>query len=363
MRGSGRLRLLLVLLVLTAFTLTALDVRRGEGGPLDALRSGADAVLGPAQRTVSGAVDGLADLLGLGDSDEVAELTRRAEELERLLAASEGDRRRAMELDCLLRTKDLARYTGVLAKVTASGAATPFEQTVVIDAGSDDPGVAVGRTVISSRGLVGRIVRVGRYTSTVALLTDRTFTVGATLSRVGSLGFVSGTGRGPLRLELARLDDDSQLKVGDALVTSGSETFVPGVPIGRISVVSSRSGQLVRTASVEPFVDVTALDLLMVVTEGPRTQPRVVLAPSPRPGSPAAQCTVRPSPTPSATPTASGQPAVSGTPRPAASPRVSAGERTPAPRSASPRTTASPGPSSPAPRRTPTGEPTAGASP
>ena len=52
MRGP---RLLLVLLLLTAFTLTAIDARSGEGGPFDALRRGVDTVL--EQARVAGASD------------------------------------------------------------------------------------------------------------------------------------------------------------------------------------------------------------------------------------------------------------------------------------------------------------------
>jgi rod shape-determining protein MreC len=325
-RGSGRLRLLLVLLVLTAFTLTALDYRRGEGGPLDALRSGVDTVFGPAQRALGGAADAAGDALGGlprlgGYKDENEDLRRRNDELERALAASEGDRRRAQELDCLLRTKDLAGYTTVLASISGIGSELPFQKTITIDVGSKDPGVAVDQTVISPRGLVGRVIRVGPYTSTVALLTDETFSVGAKLARVGSFGFVKGQGDRPLTLELASLDDDGQIKVGDALLTTGSDTFVPGVPIGRISKVDARSGLLVRSAQVESFVDVGDLDLLMVVTEGPRTQPRISLPPASKPGAPVPSCTVLPPPTPRPTPSATVSPSAGPSAGPSASAR------------------------------------------
>ena len=307
MRGSARLRLVLTVLVLSALTFTALDYGGGQGGPFGALRNGVNTVFGPAQRalggvarSVGGALGGL-PRLGSYQSDN-NKLRTQNDELKRQLVANEADQRRIKEFDCLMRTKDLEGFTVVPAAVSAIGAELPFQQTVTIDVGDRDQGVIVGRTVISARGLVGRIIRVGRYTSTVALLTDPTFSVGARLARVGSLGFVNGGGSGPLTLELARLDDDGQLKVGDALLTSGSSTFVPGVPIGRVSKVSTRSGQLARTAEVESFVDVGALDLLMVVVNGPRTQARVALAPSPQPGTEVAGCTVVPLPTPVSTP-------------------------------------------------------------
>ena len=77
------------------------------------------------------------------------------------------------------------------------------------------------------------------------------------------------------------LVEGGRLTEGDALLTTGSDTFVPGVPVGRVTSVDT--GRVVSTAQVEPFVDVTALDLVGVVTEPPRSTPRVPLQPSPPP--------------------------------------------------------------------------------
>ena len=200
MRGP---RLLLVLLLLTAFTLTALDVRSGEGSPFDALRRGADAVLGPAQRAVGGAARGVG---GLFD------------------------------------------------------------------------GIEPGQTVVAGDGLVGRTLRVGPFTATVLLLTDPGFTVGARLTREGTIGLATGDGEG-LAYSLV---EGGRIAQGDALLTTGSDTFVPGVPVGRVTSVDPDAGALVTTATVEPFVDVSSLDLVGVVTEPPRGTPRVPLEPSPR---------------------------------------------------------------------------------
>ena len=79
------------------------------------------------------------------------------------------------------------------------------------------------------------------------------------------------------------LSDATALAVGDALVTAGSDTFAPGVPVGRVAAVDAQATGTVRTATVTPFVDVGALDLLQVVVEGPRGTPRVPIPPSPRP--------------------------------------------------------------------------------
>ena len=271
MRGP---RLLLVLLLLTAFTLTALDARSGDGSPFEALRRGVDTVLGPAQRALGGAVTKAAGTFD-GESEADERLREENARLQAELRRTDDLRRRVRELDELLRLRDHGSYPMVPARVSAKGSAFGFESTVTIDAGSGD-GIEPGQTVVDGDGLLGRTVRVGPFTSTVLLLTDPGFTVGARLDRQGTVGLATGTGDG---MEFA-LVEGGRLQVGDALLTTGSDTFVPGVPVGRVTSVDD--DRLVSTAQVEPFVDVTALDLVGVVTEPPRKTPRVPLEPRPR---------------------------------------------------------------------------------
>jgi len=267
-------RLLLVLLLLTAFTLTALDARAGEGSPFDTLRRGADAALGPAQRALGTAVSAVTGVFS-GDSDEQAALRAENERLRRDLRRSEELRRRVAELDALLEMADLGTYPTVPARVTAAGSSFGFESTVTIDAGSSD-GIEPGQTVLDGNGLVGRTLRVGPFTSTVLLITDPGFTVGARLTRAGTVGLASGDGR-DLVLTLVQ---GGRAEVGDGLLTTGSDTFVPGVPIGRVTSVDAAAGALVTTAVVDPFTDTSSLDLVGVVTSPPRGTPRVPIEPS-----------------------------------------------------------------------------------
>ena len=272
MRDPGRRRLLLAVLLLTALTLTTVDARGGGG--LDRARGAVDLVLGPAQSAVS-------DLLGRaagGDGGEVASLRAEVDRLTGELRRSEGLQRQVDDLDRLLALGDAGSYSMVPARVSSVGAAFGFGSTVTIDAGSRD-GVREGQTVVSGAGLVGRTVRVGAFTSTVLLLVDPGFTVGARLTRAGTVGLATGDG-GQVLYELV---EGGQVAVGDALLTTGSDTFVPGVPVGRVTRLRPVAGALVTTAEVTPFVDLSAVDLVGVVTAPPRGAPRAPLEPSPRP--------------------------------------------------------------------------------
>jgi rod shape-determining protein MreC len=281
MRGSRQTRLLLVLLLLTAFTLTTLDVRAGSGSPLDPVRRGADAVLGPpvralggVARTVGGALSGLSRLGGY--SDDRVRLSEENARLRAQLAASEGQARRLAELDALMGLKDFGTYTLVPGRVAGVGSSFGFAHTVTVDVGSND-GVRPGQTVVSGDGLVGRTTRVGPFTSTVVLLLDPGFTVGSRLQREGTIGFARGAGWArPMTYQQV---EGGRVQPGDVLLTTGSETFVPGVPVGRVEEVDPSASAVVRTATVRPFVDVTALDLVGVVVDGPRDTPRVPIPP------------------------------------------------------------------------------------
>ena len=260
---------LLAVLLLTCVTLTALDAR---GGAFDPARTAVDAVLGPVDVAVGRAATSLGGAAGaVGDLTDRSELTRLREQnadLQRELARGRPAARRLAELDALLGRPEAPG--SVPARVVATGSALGFARTVTLDVGSPD-GVREGLTVVGGAGLVGRTVRVGPSTTVVLLLDDPGFGVGARLARDGTLGLARG--QGPGRLVYTQLEGTT-VEVGETLLTTGSDTFVPDVPIGRVVSVASTAGGLTSAAEVEPFVDAGRLDLVAVVTETARVLPR-----------------------------------------------------------------------------------------
>jgi rod shape-determining protein MreC len=298
-RDTRRTRTLLFLLLLTSITLIAVDHRGGDQSPLRGLRSFAAAVFGPVEKAasaiagpVSRAVDGVGSL-GQG-KDQAAELTKQNEDLRRELRSSELARNRAGELDDLLHIAGAGGYGVVPAQVIAIGAAQTFSWTVTIDAGRSD-GIRPDMTVINGDGLVGRVKTVGPVTATVLLIIDPESAVGIRLEKSMEVGVASGQGGdqdGELALQL--LDAQSTVAKGDRLVSFGSRgasPYVPGVPVGEVVQVRRSLGTLTRTAIVRPYVDFTTLDLVAVVVEPPRKNPRDTVLP-PRPTSPAPAPTV-----------------------------------------------------------------------
>ncbi len=286
MRDSRRTRFLLGALLLVSFTLITLDLR-GDGGPVSGIRSFTASVFGPVQRVVGSVVTPIGNFFGgLNESDQarLEQLEQENAELRLRERTDDYSRSRAQELDDLLRVAGLGRYRILPAQVIAVGPAQGFAWTVLIDAGSRD-GLKVNQTVLNGDGLVGRIESVTTSTATVLLLVDPESAVGVRLEGNLQLGILTGQGLGPLGLKL--LDPQAPLSVGDRVVTRGDGSlYVPGVPVGSVSAVSSTPGSLIRVAQVVPYVTVASLDLVGVVVDGPRTDPRdSVLPPLPTPAS------------------------------------------------------------------------------
>ncbi|NLU66374.1 rod shape-determining protein MreC [Streptomyces sp. HNM0574] len=308
MRDTRESRLLLVLLIAIAFALITVDIRGGEQSPLDSARQGAASVFGPVENGVSAAVDPVGNAVGaVRDSgerhDRISRLVQENAALKQKLGSSDRNRSRSKQLDDLLKTAGAGGYGIKGAQVTAIGAAQGFSWTITIDAGSKD-GIVRDQSVINGQGLVGRVTTVGPDSSTVLLANDPDFTVGTRMEKTDELGFATGRGGNELTVQL--LNGKAEVDKGDRLVTFGSQDnkpFVPGVPVGKVTKVDRTGGDLTRTVSVRPFVGFSKLDIVGIVVEPPREDPRdEVLRPEkPAKPKPAPTVTVTEKPSASAT--------------------------------------------------------------
>ena len=297
MRDTRESRLLLVLLVAIAFALITMDLRSGDQSPLDSARRGAATVFGPVQNGVASAVDPVGNAVSaVRDSgkrhDRLAALERENAELKQQLGSDDRNRARARELDKLLKTAASGQYGVKGAQVIAIGAAQGFSWTITIDVGSRD-GIKKDMTVLNGDGLVGRVTTVGPSTSTVLLATDPDFTVGTRLEKSSELGFANGRGDSWLTVQL--LNAKAKVEKGDRMVTFGSSNdrpFVPGVPVGEVMEVTPFDGDLTRTVRVKPYAGFSKLDVIGVVVEGPRKDPRDTVLPDPPKKKPTPTVTV-----------------------------------------------------------------------
>lgn len=292
---SRRTRIVLAVLVVTALTFIILDLRGGEG-PLTGVRNLAANALGGMERVAATVFSPITNGNAWWSTmrDQANQIENLTKENSRLRGESEtfaNDRARVAALDGLLRVANVGQYRFVPAEVIAVGPAQDFSWTITIDAGKND-GIEQDMTVINGDGLVGRILKTTANTSTVVLIVDASSAVGGRVAGSEEIGIVSGTGRQD-SLEFQLLDPLADLRVGDALVTFGSKggrPFAPGLPIGEVVDVSGTPGQLTRVATVRPYINVSTLSVVGVVTRPPRVDPRDSILPK--------SATINPSPSP-----------------------------------------------------------------
>lgn len=158
-------------------------------------------------------------------------------------------------------------YTFADGKVITMDPSDPF-CNFSINAGSA-VGVSVGDPVVTADGLVGIVQEVGLTYSKVRTVLDPGLKASASISRTDESGYTGGSltlaEDGLLRINY--LERTSSVVSGDFVVTSGlGGVFPSGLLIGRVTSVSPDTDGMTLYGLVEPFVDISNLKRVMVIT-------------------------------------------------------------------------------------------------
>lgn len=163
---------------------------------------------------------------------------------------------------------DLQRRTPLstaAANVIAGGASPDF-RTMTIDKGTS-AGLRPDMAVVAPGGVVGRVVMPSALAAKIQLLIDRNAAVGVLNERSRAQGVAVGTGTDRLRMEYVAGTAD--IKVGDAIVTSGIDGIYPkGFVVGQIESVERGAGEFTAIL-IRPSVDFSSLEAVLVVTSPP----------------------------------------------------------------------------------------------
>lgn len=123
----------------------------------------------------------------------------------------------------------------IVAPVVGRGADQWWQQ-VTLGRGSR-AGIAEGFVVTAPGGLVGRVISVTPNTSRVLLVSDRTSSLGVTISRSRYMGFLRGQSNN--RAVMQFFDKVPNVRRGDSVSTSQySQIFPAGLPVGRVESVN-----------------------------------------------------------------------------------------------------------------------------
>ena len=186
-----------------------------------------------------------------------AELKREAELARIRLAEAEATRRENARLKALLGLREEDRTPVATARLIGSTSSSA-RRFAYLGAGSAQ-GVEVGMPVRSPRGVVGRVLEVGRDSSRVLLLTDSQSVLPVRLADGNAVAFAEGRGDSMLRIRLINLGINP-LKAGDVFVTSGAGGYYPpGIAVA-IVAEKTEDGALARIISDPAATDYVAIE-------------------------------------------------------------------------------------------------------
>jgi len=152
--------------------------------------------------------------------------------------------------------------TSIVAQVVGRDPSN-WSNSVIIDKGLAN-GIKQNMAVMSTRGLVGRIVESGKNSSKVLLITDPNLKVGVTIRRNRQGGVMVGRSGGRCKVIYISLDSDA--KVGDKIITAGfGSVFPKGILIGDIDNIGKEEGRLYKYAIVKPSQDLSKLEEVLCI--------------------------------------------------------------------------------------------------
>jgi rod shape-determining protein MreC len=140
---------------------------------------------------------------------------------------------------------------------------SPFLRYVIINVGSNE-GIARGMPVVTQQGLVGRVEAVVSEAARVQLITDQISAVNIRLKNSKTEAILSGSITGDLSLGM--ISHDVKVESNDVVLTSGlGGDYPPNILVGQVVSVSNREYELFQTASVQPIVDFSRVEFVLVI--------------------------------------------------------------------------------------------------
>jgi len=235
-----RRRTTLLLLLLTSITLLSLDYQGFT--PLkkvqSAVRTMVDPLAGSSDSVTSPITNAWRSFSEFEDLED--ENARLKDELSAIQGTAIQSSAAEDSLRALLEEIEID-YVGGADRLVATVVDRPgnFESYAIeIDKGSND-GIRQGMPVVTSAGLVGRITDVEAGFSLVRLLHQPDFPLGIRVVGTGEVALAKGQGLGEDLLITEGIVEETEIEVGDAVVTSGIEgsSYPPDIPVGTISAV------------------------------------------------------------------------------------------------------------------------------
>lgn len=174
-----------------------------------------------------------------------------------------SDRQALTRLRKLLELKEKLPYQTLAAEVIATSPSN-YYFTLTIDKGSNY-GLKRNMVVLTTEGVIGRILQVAAQSSKVLLISDQRSAVGALVEKTRTRGIIDGIGKGKCRLILE--NTEMSIQEGDTIVTSGlGGVFPKDLILGTINQIERhpRSGWI-TSITVTPAANVFQTEEVLVI--------------------------------------------------------------------------------------------------
>jgi rod shape-determining protein MreC len=263
----------LLLIVLTAVTLITLDTRSGRTGPIGAAGRLAHRIVTPIEGAVSSAARPIGDWWsGVIHAGHLKSQNRALRNEVAQLKGEQAQAQQAIRENAILEQicglplfantpKEVARIVG-----RDEG---NFDPTLTINKGTEDH-IAKNQAVIAPDGsVVGKVIEASVKFAKIRVLTDPDSAIGvqslAHPPSHASTGTAIGQ-EGSHELLAIDFDPDSKILIGDPIVTSSlSPDFPADLRVGSVSKVTPDPGGGIVRVHIDPYVDLGALDYVVVL--------------------------------------------------------------------------------------------------
>jgi rod shape-determining protein MreC len=242
---------------------------RDESTKQRKIRTVAQSIAYPIQRGASSVGNFFGGLFGgFGNlrraSVENQQLRAQVEQMQAELRDTRQKAAQADRLEKLLNLTQQSTYQTVTAQVIARDPSLWFD-SVSIDKGRW-AGVEINMPVVTSDGIVGRVVSTGPLSAQVMLVTDEKSGVGAVVGQLGTsnaAGSIKGMGENGL-LDMRYVSGLEKVQMGDTVYTTGQDGIYPiGLTVGQVVELRPGSATQPQVIHIRPSA---GLDRLKEVT-------------------------------------------------------------------------------------------------
>ena len=258
----------LIVLCLVSILLLTFYIREGESGPIHSVRGAVSVVTTPVRVLGSLVVtpfNAAGNVMGnlTASQETLSELREQNAELTAQVAELSESKKTSERLESLLNLQSTYSLTSTAARIIGNSS-DAWSRAVTIDKGTA-AGFSCGMAVCNSGGVIGQIVEVSATTSTVQLITDEGSGVSAMIQSTRAQGMLQGQPDGSLRLSYVSTESD--VKVGDIVITSGIGGVYPkGLPLGTVSSVEKSDNDVYYTIVVRAQSTAENNEEVLVIT-------------------------------------------------------------------------------------------------